>query len=341
MTRKPIVLVVDDTPSNLDVLTAILKDPYQVKVAINGTIAMKIAKTMPQPDLILLDVMMPDIDGYEVCRQLKDQPNTAHIPIIFVTSKIELKDEVKGLALGAVDYLTKPITPEIALQRVKTHIALYDQQRVLFSQVKEKTEEINLGKLETLSILGRAAEFKDTETGKHVVRMSHYCEILGKALGMTGEDAETLRDAAPMHDIGKIGIPDRVLLKPGKLDADEWAIMQKHVEYGLEILGAQSNSKLMRMANQVIRYHHEKWDGSGYPNQLAGEDIPLVGRIAAVADVFDALTEERPYKKAWTTDEVLAFFEAQKGKHFDPRIVDLLFENLPQILAVQALFEEE
>jgi len=341
MSSKPTVLVIDDTPSNLDVLTGILKDTYQVKVAINGHIGIKIAKTVPQPDLILLDIMMPDIDGFEVCRQLKLQPNTAHIPIIFVTAKIDAEDEVKGLSLGAVDYLTKPITPQIALQRVKTHIALYDQQRALFSQVREKTREINLGKLETLNILGRAAEFKDNETGMHVMRMSHYCEVLAKALGMTDEDAETLRDAAPMHDIGKIGIPDSVLLKPGKLDADEWTTMQKHVEYGVEILGRQSDSKLMQMAIQVAQYHHEKWDGTGYPNQISGEEIPLVGRIAAVADVFDALTAERPYKRAWSVDEALNLFKEQKGKHFDPRIVELLFENLPEILAIKERFKDE
>lgn len=341
MSSKPTVLVIDDTPSNLDVLTGILKDTYQVKVAINGHIGIKIAKTVPQPDLILLDIMMPDIDGFEVCRQLKSQPNTAHIPIIFVTAKIDPEDEVKGLSLGAVDYLTKPITPQIALQRVKTHIALYDQQRALFGQVKEKTREINLGKLETLNILGRAAEFKDNETGMHVMRMSHYCEVLAKALGMTDEDAETLRDAAPMHDIGKIGIPDSVLLKPGKLDADEWTTMQKHVEYGVEILGRQSDSKLMQMAIQVAQYHHEKWDGTGYPNQTSGEEIPLVGRIAAVADVFDALTAERPYKRAWSVDEALNLFKEQKGKHFDPKIVELLFENLPEILAIKERFKDE
>ncbi|MFA0728332.1 HD-GYP domain-containing protein, partial [Vibrio sp. 10N.222.48.A4] len=189
--------------------------------------------------------------------------------------------------------------------------------------------------------LGRAAEFKDNETGMHVKRMSHYCEVLAKALGMTDEDAETLRDAAPMHDIGKIGIPDSVLLKPGKLDAGEWNTMQKHVEYGVEILGRQSDSKLMRMAIQVAQYHHEKWDGSGYPNQIAGEEIPLVGRIAAVADVFDALTAERPYKKAWSVDEALSLFEEQKGKHFDPTIVDLFFLKLPEILAIKEKFSDE
>ncbi|MDK9738516.1 two-component system response regulator [Vibrio sp. D404a] len=341
MSSKPTVLVVDDTPSNLDVLTGILKDTYQVKVAINGHVGLKIAKTMPQPDLILLDIMMPDIDGFEVCRQLKSQPNTAHIPIIFVTAKIDPEDEVKGLSLGAVDYITKPITPEIARQRVKTHIALYDQKRVLDEQVQEKTEEIKLGLLETIKILGRAAEFKDNETGMHVLRMSHYCYVLAVAAGMPKEDAETFRDAAPMHDIGKIGIPDAILLKPGKLNDQEWNVMRQHVEFGIEILGNHSDSKLMKMAVEVAQYHHEKWDGTGYPNQLSGDDIPLVGRIAAVADVFDALTADRPYKKAWSIEETLALFEREKGKHFDPMVVDLLIQNLDQILSVKEQFKDE
>ena len=341
MSSKPTVLVIDDTPSNLDVLTGILKDAYQVKVAINGHIGIKIAKTIPQPDLILLDIMMPDIDGFEVCRQLKSQPNTAHIPIIFVTAKIDPEDEVKGLSLGAVDYITKPITPEIARQRVKTHLSLYDQKRALYEQVQEKTEEIKLGLLETIKILGRAAEFKDNETGMHVLRMSHYCYVLAIAAGMPREDAETLRDAAPMHDIGKIGIPDAILLKPGKLDDQEWNVMRQHVEFGIEILGNHSNSKLMKTAVQVAQYHHEKWDGTGYPNQVSGEDIPLVGRIAAVADVFDALTANRPYKQAWSLEDTLALFEREKGKHFDPMVVDLLIQNLDQILSIKEQFKDE
>ena len=341
MSSKPTVLVIDDTPSNLDVLTGILKDTYQVKVAINGHIGIKIAKTVPQPDLILLDIMMPDIDGFEVCRQLKSQPNTAHIPIIFVTAKIDPEDEVQGLSLGAVDYITKPITPEIARQRVKTHISLYNQKRALHEQVQEKTEEIKLGLLETIKILGRAAEFKDNETGMHVLRMSHYCYILAIAAGMPKEDAETLRDAAPMHDIGKIGIPDAILLKPGKLDGQEWDVMRQHVEFGIEILGNNSDSKLMQMAVQVAQFHHEKWDGSGYPNQISGEDIPLVGRIAAVADVFDALTADRPYKKAWSLEDTLALFERERGKHFDPMVVDLLVENLGQILSIKEQFKDD
>lgn len=341
MDSKPVVLIVDDTPSNLDVLTGILGDSYQIKLAINGKLAIKIAQMVPQPDIILLDIMMPDLNGYEVCEILKSQPNTAHIPIIFVTAKIEPSDEVKGLELGAVDYITKPITPAIALQRVKTHLALYDHQRTLYQKVKEQTKEIAQGKLETIHSLGRAAEFKDNETGMHVMRMSHYCHVLALAAGMTEQDADTLRDAAPMHDVGKIGIPDSVLLKPGKLDKEEWATMQKHVDYGVEILGSYGDSKLMRVAIEVAKYHHEKWDGSGYPNGISGEDIPLVGRIAAIADVFDALTSERPYKQAWSIEKTLGLLKEESGQHFDPHLVDLFLANLDQILEIKERFKDE
>ncbi|NOH80414.1 two-component system response regulator [Vibrio sp. RE86] len=341
MDSKPVVLIVDDTPSNLDVLTGILGDSYQIKLAINGKLAIKIAQMVPQPDIILLDIMMPELNGYEVCEILKSQPNTAHIPIIFVTAKIEPSDEVKGLELGAVDYITKPITPAIALQRVKTHLALYDHQRTLYQKVKEQTKEIAQGKLETIHSLGRAAEFKDNETGMHVMRMSHYCHVLALAAGMTEQDADTLRDAAPMHDVGKIGIPDSVLLKPGKLDKEEWATMQKHVDYGVEILGSYGDSKLMKVAIEVAKYHHEKWNGSGYPNGIAGEDIPLVGRIAAIADVFDALTSERPYKQAWSIDKTLGLLKEESGQHFDPHLVDLFLANLKQILEIKERFKDE
>ncbi|GAD80787.1 HD-GYP domain-containing protein [Vibrio ezurae] len=340
MTSKPIVLVVDDTPNNLDVLTGVLEDDYQVRVAINGRLAINIAQMQPQPDIILLDIMMPEMDGYQVCQILKSQPNTARIPIIFVTAKIAPEDEVKGLELGAVDYLTKPVTPAVALRRIQTHLALYDQQKTLFEKVKEQTKEINKGKLETIQSLGRAAEFKDNETGMHVMRMSHYCYVLAMASGMSDEDAETLRDAAPMHDVGKIGIPDEVLLKPGKLDAEEWKIMQSHVNISVEILGQYSHSQLLKVAIDVAQNHHEKWDGTGYPNQVSGTDIPLVGRIAAIADVFDALTSERPYKKAWTVEKAIDLIRSEKGKHFDPTLVDLFIENLDAILQYKEQYQD-
>lgn len=345
MHEKPLVLVVDDTPANLDVLTGVLGSDYQVRVAINGRLALNLAQMQPQPDLILLDIMMPEMDGYEVCQSLKSQPNTAHIPVIFVTAKISPDDEVKGLELGAVDYISKPITPAIVLQRVKTHIALHDQQRALYQKVKEQTVEINKSKLETIRSLGRAAEFKDNETGMHVFRMSQYCHVLALADGMTEEDAELLRDAATMHDVGKIGIPDNVLLKPGKLTPHERKVMEKHVEIGVEILGQQSahhdNSKLLNLAIDVAQYHHERWDGAGYPNGVKGEDIPLVGRIAAIADVFDALTSERPYKAAWSVERAVDLMVSEKGKHFDPVLVDLFVTKLDKLVAIKEAFKDE
>jgi len=340
MSEKTTVLIVDDTPENLDVLTGLLKGQYKVKAAKNGAIAIKLAQTKPAPDLILLDIMMPDIDGYEVCRVLKSQPNTAHIPIIFVTAKISPEDEVYGLSLGAVDYITKPINPAIALQRIQTHLSLYDQQQALYLKVKEQTEEINYSKVEMVKRLGRAAEYKDNETGMHVLRMSHYCHVLALACGMTLEDADTLREAAPMHDIGKIGIPDSVLLKPGKLDDEQWEVMQSHVNIGVDILGDTSGSKLLQMAVDVAQFHHEKWNGKGYPNGLSGESIPLVARIAAIADVFDALTSERPYKEAWSVERTITLLEEEKSQHFDPNLVDLFIEKLPDILEIKARFKD-
>ncbi|MFT5236223.1 MAG: putative two-component system response regulator, partial [Shewanella sp.] len=235
--EKATVLVVDDTPENIDVLAGVLRDTYKVKVAKNGEIALRITRSPTPPDLILLDVMMDGIDGYEVCRQLKIDHSTRHIPIIFVTAKIAQEDEVRGLELGAVDYITKPISPAIVLSRVKTHLALYNQNRELDRKVMEKTQELSDNQLKVVQRLGRAAEYKDNETGMHVIRMSHYTYVLALAAGMSERDAEILRIAAPMHDVGKIGIPDSILQKQGKLDEDEWKIMLTHAEIGAQILG--------------------------------------------------------------------------------------------------------
>ncbi|RJG42539.1 response regulator [Motilimonas pumila] len=337
---KATILIVDDTPENIDVLAGLLRHDYKLRVAKNGELALKLAQILPLPDLILLDIMMPGIDGYEVCRQLKSQPHTAQIPVIFITAKITPADEIKGLELGAVDYITKPITPQVAMLRVQTHLALYDQKRALYEQVKEQTKEINQAKLEMIQRLGRAAEYKDNETGMHVLRMAHYCRVLALACGMNEQDADVLLDAAPMHDIGKIGIPDGILLKPDKLTADEWQIMKSHVDIGVDILAGDQSSQLLTMASQVAHTHHEKWDGSGYPRGLAGHDIPLVGRIAAIADVFDALTSARPYKKAWTVEQAVDLFIQEKGKHFDPELVDLFVSQLDKINQIRVGFAD-
>ncbi len=326
------LLVVDDTPANIDVLAGMLKDDYQIKVAKNGEIALKIAKRLPL-DLILLDIMMPGIDGFEVCRRLKSDHTTRHIPIIFVTAKITAEDELKGLELGAVDYITKPFNPPIVLQRVKTQLALFNQSRELAIKVKQKTAELAATQLKVIQKLGRAAEYKDNETGMHVIRMSHYAHILSKAAGMCEADADMLMAASPMHDIGKIGISDAILRKPGKLTEEEFEEMKKHAEIGAEIIG-DNESDLLKMAKIVAISHHEKWNGTGYPYGLKGEDIPRIGRIVAIADVFDALTCQRPYKRAWSVEEAIALLQKEAGEHFDPQLVPLFLEHMDEITEV-------
>jgi len=332
---KPVVLIVDDTSTNIEVLRGILKDDYKIKVAINGDKALTIAYTSP-PDLILLDIMMPGMDGYQVCKVLKENISTAKIPVIFVTAKGEVSDESKGFELGAVDYITKPISPSIVLARVRTHLALYNETRLLNNLVKERTDVINQTRLKIIHRLGRAAEFKDNETGLHVIRMSLYSKIIALASGMPEDEADILLNAAPMHDIGKIGIPDKVLLKPGKLDSEEWRIMQQHSKIGAEILGApEPNSYLLNMAYDIALTHHEKWDGSGYPNGLKAEEISIHARIVMIADVFDALTSSRPYKDAWPVEKAVSVIEADAGSHFDPSLVAVFKRVLPEILAIK------
>ncbi|MDH5600923.1 MAG: HD domain-containing protein, partial [Gammaproteobacteria bacterium] len=254
---------------------------------------------------------------------------------------------IKALDLGARDFLAKPFDRVELMTRIRNMLevrimtkAIKDQNKVLDGMVKVRTRELHDTRLEVIRRLGRAAEYRDDMTGFHIVRMSRYSQQLAIAAGMSEAEAEMLLNASPMHDIGKIGIPDNVLLKPGKLDADEWKIMQTHVDIGVEILSG-SDFELMDMAAEVCQNHHEKWDGSGYPRQLAGDDIPLVGRIVAIADVFDALTTERPYKEAWPVDNAIDFLREQSGKHFDPRLVEVFIEILPEILKIRDQYAEE
>lgn len=328
-TRKPMVLIVDDTPANIDVLSSILTD-YTVKVATNGTKALEVANRFI-PDIILLDIMMPGMDGYEVCSRLKRDFRTEKIPVIFVTAMDEIADEKRGFDLGAVDYITKPVSAPIVLARIKTHMKLYDQNRALEYLVDERTKELNASRLEVIRCLGLAAEYKDNETGMHIIRMSCYCKIIAQGLGMSDEDAELLLNASPMHDVGKIGIPDHILGKPGRLTDEERIIMQKHAAIGAEIIGEHS-SPLLNLARNVALTHHEKWDGSGYPQGLKGEDIPLAGRIVAIADVFDALISKRPYKEAWPVERAIAQIKEDSGQHFDPKLVSVFLENVDKIL---------
>ena len=336
---KQSILVVDDTPENIDVLSGVLRAEFKVKAALNGERALKIAFAEPKPDMILLDIMMPVMDGYEVCRQLKENPATSKIPVIFITAKNQDEDEKKGLELGAVDYITKPINPSIVKARIHTHLALYDQNRELEHKVKQRTHELEDTRLQIIRRLGRAAEYKDNETGLHVIRMSHYSKLIAQAYGGNESWVELLFNAAPMHDIGKIGIPDKILLKPGKLDGDEWNMMKQHAEIGADIIGDHP-SPLLQLSRVIAATHHEKWDGSGYPNGLAGEAISLEGRIVAIADVFDALTSERPYKKAWQVKDAVQLIDDNSGSHFDPSLVPLFHEVLPEILAIKEQYAE-
>ena len=336
---KQTVLVVDDTPENIQILNAVLRPYYKVKAAPNGAKALKIALSIPQPDIILLDIMMPEMDGYEVCRRLKENPATQKIPIIFVTAMSEAEDEKRGLDLGAVDYITKPINPAIVVARVRTHLALYDQTRELEKKVQERTLELHSTRLEIIRRLGRAAEYKDNETGLHVIRMGHYSRLIATHINANEEWVECLFNAAPMHDIGKIGIPDANLLNPNKLSDEEWEMMRKHPEFGAEIIG-DNDSELLKMAKEIALNHHEKWDGSGYPQGLKGENIPLTARIIAIADVFDALTTKRPYKEAWSVERAISFIDEKSGSHFDPELVIAFHKALPEILKIKAQYAE-
>ncbi|MFC1606464.1 two-component system response regulator [Candidatus Latescibacterota bacterium] len=342
--NKQTILVVDDTPENIDVLRGILKEEYKIKVALNGAKALEIVVTSP-PDLILLDIMMPDMDGYEVCRRLKDSAFTRKIPVIFVTAKGEIEDETLGFELGAVDYITKPVSPPIVKARVKTQLAIYDQNKVLEEKVLVRTRELAVTQDVTILGLASLAETRDNETGGHIMRTQRYIRTLAEQL-MTHEsfksylDEETvdlLYKSAPLHDIGKVGVPDKILLKPGKLDDDEFDIMKKHTTYGRDsilraeeafaIEGGNSNSTFLSIAREIAYIHHEKWDGTGYPEGIAGDKISIPGRLMAIADVYDALICKRVYKPPFTHRKAKEIIIEGRGKHFCPDVVNAFAET--------------
>ena len=344
--KKQSVLVVDDTPENIDILKEILSESYTVKVATGGRLALKVAFSPKPPDLILLDVMMPEMDGYETCRLLKADDRTRPIPVIFVTAKSEASDEAYGFSLGAADYIVKPVSAPVVLARVKTHLELYDRSRLLEALVQEQTEylidkakELEKTRLEIIRRLGRAAEYRDNETGMHVIRLSHYTRLLAKRMGLTDYEADQIMYASMMHDVGKIGTPDHILLKPGKLTEEEFNIIKKHPQIGAEIIG-EHQSEILKLSRTVALTHHEKWNGRGYPHGLKGEEIPLEGRITAIADIFDALTSTRPYKKAWTVDDSLALIEKEAGEALDPTLVPLFIELRPEVEKIIQTFHD-
>ena len=333
------ILIVDDEPGNIDALRVILRTDYELQVATDGEVALDLVAGNP-PDLILLDVMMPKLDGYKTCKALKANPKTKHIPIIFVTSKRELQNEYVGLKIGAVDYIIKPVDPMLLIARVTTHLALYHQRLACEKKVRERTTFLETARIEVVERLGVAASWRDDETGEHIQRISLYAVALARKLGWCEKSCERLLRAAPMHDIGKIGIPDGILYKPNKLSPKEWVVMKTHAEIGAMILG-KGASPLMEMSRAIAYSHHEKWDGSGYPKQLKETDIPLAARIVAIADVFDALTTERPYKKAWSVDKAFDLIAQESGQHFDPELAMLFLGIKDEVLRIWEQFQEK
>ena len=337
------ILFVDDDARNLEIARGILERRGFANVTTESNpLAVFDTHLVEQGrvfDLILLDLMMPELDGFGVMARLCSFENTA--PIIVLTALDDTDSRHRAFAAGARDYLTKPFTAEEMHARVHNLLLAHLSQQKLSQEnialdeaVRQRTEDLERSKLEALKLLGRAAEYRDNETGLHVVRMAKFSQIIAIAAVMDNNKAEQLLHAAPMHDIGKIGIPDSILLKPGRLDEKEWEVMKTHATIGAEIL-QQGDSDVLRLAAEIAITHHEKWDGSGYPHGLVGEAIPLSGRIIAIADVFDALTSERPYKKVWPIEKAVELIQSEEGKHFDPRLVKLFLTVLPEIIEIR------
>ncbi len=328
----PHILIVDDTETNIDLLLEVLGDGYELSVATNGKDALEVVDEQT-PDLILLDIMMPDMDGYEVCRRLKAEPAWARIPVIFITAMSEVQDEAKGFEVGGVDYITKPISPLIVQARVRTHLALADQQRACERTVERQVAEIRQAQKDAIFMLGQAGHYNDDNTGVHIWRMAAYARALAKAAQWSVIDQLLLQLAAPMHDMGKIGTPDSILKKPGKLTEEEWVIMRQHTTIGHKILSV-SKAHVFELAAEIALSHHERWEGGGYPQNLSGEDISEAARIVAIADVFDALTMRRPYKEPWPIDRALEYIGDSKG-HFEPRLAELFLSIKEEVTAIR------
>jgi putative two-component system response regulator len=341
------IFVVDDEPANLKLLDKMLAGQgYLPPVLIQDPREVLPRYQEQRPDLILLDINMPHLDGYQVMTQLQALGDPLLPPIVILTAQHGREHLLRALASGARDYLGKPFDRAELLMRVSNlleaqlaHRLLHDQKDVLEEMVRQRTEALNQTRLQVVQRLGRAAEYRDNETGLHIIRMSKYSALLAKGLGWSTTNCELMLHASPMHDVGKIGIPDAILLKPGKFEPEEWEIMKGHAVIGADIL-SNGDSDLMELARTIALSHHEKWDGSGYPGALAGEAIPQAGRIVAVADVFDALCSERPYKKAWPQDKALDYMREQAGRHFDPAVVECFFAHLPDVLDIQQRYAE-
>lgn len=358
--HKPTVLVVDDSSEIIASVSSILKPSYQVKVAKDGEAALQLISSVQAVDLILLDVVMPGMDGYEVCRRLKSNSSTAELPVIFLTSRSEVEDQQKAFDLGAVDYVSKPIVPAVVTARVRTHVQLKRARDVLenhnaylAAEVLRRTKEIESIQDVTLVAMGSLAETRDNETGNHIRRTQQYVRLLAEKISrlprfqnqLTSDTINTISKSAPLHDIGKVGIPDRILLKPGKLTSNEFAVMKTHTTIGRDaILSAErllpTRRSFLATARDIAWTHHEWWDGKGYPRGLSEESIPLCGRLMAVADVYDALISKRVYKPAMSHGDALNVIRDGAGSHFDPDIANAFLSIGNRVLAVAGKLED-
>lgn len=357
---QPTILIVDDTPENLSILGELLHPTYRVRAANSGRRALQIARSHPTPDLILLDVMMPEMDGYEVLAELRSDPQTQHIPVIFVTAMDATEDEEHGLDCGAVDYITKPLRPAIVLARVRAQLELKrardflsDQNSYLEAEVARRMGENQLIQRVSIHALARLAETRDPETGNHLRRTQEYVRILATGLKehprfahyLDARTINVLAQSAPLHDIGKVGIPDHILLKPGALTAEEWETMKTHAKLGSDAIemaerDAEKPVEFLAIAKEIAHYHHEKWDGSGYPEGRSGDDIPIAARLMALADVFDALICKRVYKPAIPYDQAYQMILEGNGKHFDPDVVQTFITQFATFKAIADAYND-
>jgi putative two-component system response regulator len=356
---KPTILVVDDSPANLSLIAGLLHPNYTVKAASSGPKALELCHAEP-PDLVLLDIMMPDMDGYNVCLRLKTDPLTSQIPVIFLTSRTEVEDEQRGMDLGAVDYITRPISPPILLSRVRAHFveALHTKtlrvsNEYLEYEVTQRTRQLMTLQNVTMLALASLAETRDSDTGNHLKRTQNYMRALGISLAnshryadvLNSERIDILYKCAPLHDIGKVGIPDKILLKPGRYTPEEFAIMQTHPTLGRDAIAqaqavTEQRLEFLEVAREIVYCHHEQWDGSGYPQGLAGEAIPLSARLMALADVYDALISRRVYKEGMSHQAACAIIVQGRGSHFDPDVVDAFLDVADEFQRIARRFAD-
>jgi putative two-component system response regulator len=356
------ILAVDDVPENLGLLGDLLQGAgYRVKAASSGHAALRYAVRKPRPDLILLDVMMPEMDGYQVMERLRTEPMTRDIPVIFLTALSETEEEERGFELGAADYITKPIRPSVVLARVRAQIEakrardfLKDHNALLEDEVTRRMAENEMIQAASIRALAHLAEIRDNETGNHILRTQAYVHLLADRLKSHRRFAGTLNDryvelvsrSAPLHDIGKVGIPDAILLKPGKLSAEEWRIMKTHARLGADSIEKAEHDmdeplEFLGLAKEIAHWHHERWDGSGYPDGLPGDAIPISARLMALADVFDALISRRVYKEAMPFERARQIIVSERGRHFDPDMVDAFLSSFDEFVAIARCYPEE